>query len=224
MPDERNYLQQEILNRPLRKHGLLDELNLPPGAVTFIRKNRKTLLAGLVCFFLAILGWSGVDHYLTRQEDQAASMLAAALAETDSGQRETLLARVISGYSRTGAAIWAKAELGHLALDAGRYDDAARIYQEVSGKISKSGPLYPLVQLALAAAHEGRNAPPEALAAYQRLGGIKGFAGIALLAAGRVYESQKEYAKAKDAYSRLLALKDLEPGLKERAQSRLDRL
>jgi predicted negative regulator of RcsB-dependent stress response len=223
MSEQNTYFQQEILNKPLQKHGLLEELNLPPKAIRFIRDNRRNLIIGLVCFVLAILGWSSLRYYLARQDDRAAAILAEAVGQKEE-QRKELLGKVLAEYGRTGSAMWAKVEMGHLAVDAQQYDEAIRIYLEVRDDLAKSSPVFPLVQLNLAQAYENKNALPEALAVYQELAKIKGFAGESYLAMGRIHELQKDVPLAKEMYGKVLTEEGVSPTLKEKVLAKLETL
>jgi len=224
MSEQNTYFQQEILNKPLQKHGLLEELNLPPKAIQFIRRNKRNIIIGLLCSALAILGWSSLSYYLVRQNDRAAALLSEAVGQGATEQRKVLLQKVLDDYGRTGSAKWAKVEMGHLAFDAQQYDEAIKVYLSVRDDLAKSSPVFPLVQLNLAQAYENNNALVEALAAYQRLAEIKGFAGEAYLAMGRIYESQKAVPQAKEMYGKVLTEETVPPALKEKVQAKLDRL
>lgn len=224
MSEQNTYFQQEILNKPLQKHGLLEEFNLPPKAIQFIRGNKRNILIGLVCCVLAIMGWSSLSYYLARQNDRAAALLAEAVGQGAVEQRKVLLQKVVDEYGRTGSAMWAKVEMGHLAFAAQQYDEAIKVYLSVRDSLAKSSPVFPLVQLNLAQAYENKNALPEALAAYKDLAGIKGFAGEAHLAMGRIYEQQKNVPQAKEMYGKVLTEEGVSPALKEKVQAKLDRL
>ncbi|HIJ90043.1 MAG: tetratricopeptide repeat protein [Desulfobulbaceae bacterium] len=224
MSEQNTYFQQEILNKPLQKHGLLEELNLPPKAIRFIRNNRRNLIVGLLCCVLAIVGWSSLSYYLARQNDRAAALLSEAIGQGAPEQRKVLLQKVLDEYGRTGAAMWAKIEMGHMAFDAQQYDEAIKVYLGVRDDLAKSSPVYPLVQLNLAQAYENKNGLPEALAAYQRLAEIKGFTGEANLAMARIYALQKDLPKAKEVYGKVVVEEGVSPVVKEMAQAKLDRL
>lgn len=224
MSEQNTYFQQEILSKPLQKHGLLEELNLPPATIRFIRGNRRNLIIALICCVLAIVGWSSFSYYLAKQNDRAAALLAEAVGQRAAGKRKVLLQKILNDYGRTGSAVWAKIEMAHLAFDAQQYDEAVRIYLQIRDDLADSSPIFPLVQLNLAQAYENKNGLPEALAAYQRLAEIKGFAGEAHLAMGRIYELQKAVPQAKEMYAKVLADEGVAPELKERVQAKLDRL
>jgi len=224
MSEQNTYFQQEILNKPLQKHGLLEELNLPPKAIRFIRNNRRNIIIGLLCCGLAIVGWSSLSYYLARQNDRAAVLLAEAVGQGTIEKRKVLLQKVLDDYGRTGSAMWAKVEMGHLAFDAQQYDEAIKVYLSVRDDLAKSSPVFPLVQMNLAQAYENKNALPEALVAYQRMAEIKGFAGEAYLAMARIYELQKAVPQAKEMYAKVLTEEGVSPAVKEKVQAKLDRL
>ncbi|OGQ99931.1 MAG: hypothetical protein A2505_04965 [Deltaproteobacteria bacterium RIFOXYD12_FULL_55_16] len=224
MSEQNTYFQQEILTRPLQKHGLLEELNLPPKAIIFIRNNRRNIIIVLLCCVLAILGWSSLSYYIARQNDRAAVLLAEAVGQSSLEKRKELLQQLLADYARTGSAMWAKVELGHLAFDAQQYDEAVRVYLGVRDELAKSSPVFPLVQLNLAQAYENKNAWPEALVAYQDLAKVKGFAGESYLAMARIHELQKAVSLAKEMYGKVLAEEGVSPALKEKAQVRLGQL
>jgi predicted negative regulator of RcsB-dependent stress response len=224
MSEQNTYFQQEILNKPLQKHGLLEEFNLPPKAIQFIRGNKRSIIIGVVCCVLAIMGWSSLSYYLARQNDRAAALLAEAVGQGAVEQRKVLLQKVVDEYGRTGSAMWAKVEMGHLAFAAQQYDEAIKVYLGVRDDLAKSSPVFPLVQLNLAQAYENKNALPEALAAYKDLAGSKGFSGEAYLAMGRIHELQKNVPQAKEMYGKVLTEEGVSPELKEKVQAKLDRL
>ncbi|HCC55170.1 MAG TPA: hypothetical protein DEQ20_09670 [Desulfobulbaceae bacterium] len=224
MSEQNTYFQREILNKPLQKHGLLEEFNLPPKAIQFIRRNKRNIFIALLVCALAILGWSSLRYYLARQNDRAAAMLATAVAQNEVKQRQELLQKVLVDYGRTGSAMWAKVEMGHIAFEAQQYDEAIKLYLDVRDDLAKSSPVFPLVQMNLAQAYENKNAQPEALMAYQRLAEIKGFAGESYLAMGRIYEMQKSVPQAKEMYAKVLADESVSPALKEKVQAKQDRL
>jgi predicted negative regulator of RcsB-dependent stress response len=224
MTEHNTPLQQEILKRPLQKHGLLEELNLPPKAIAFLRKRKKPLLAGLFCLVTAVLAWSYYEHYTEERNDRAAGLLAEAMALNSLEERSVLLERIAAEYSRTGAAHWAKVELGHQAFADGDHQEALRRYEEVRNDISRKNPLLPLVQMSLAEAQENLGAQAEALAAYEKLAAMPGFAGEAYLAMARIHEKQGATAQAREMYGKALAGDDLPPELKELVRARLARI
>lgn len=224
MPEQNTYFQQEIMNKSLQKHGLLEELDLSPETIQFIRDNSRNFIIILVSCVVAVVGWSSFSYYSARQNDRAAVLLTEATGQGSVAQRTALLRKIIDEYGRTGSAVWAKIELGHLAFDAQKYDEAIKAYLQVRDDLASSSPIFPLVQLNLAQAYESKHALAEALTAYQRLAEFKGFAVEADMAMGRIYELQKSVPKAKEMYGKVLADVGVSPEFKEKVQARLDRL
>ena len=106
---------------PERKRDLLDELNLPPKLVSFIRENARNLQIACICIAVVVLGWVLYDNYTDMQESKSASLLAAALQESSIEQKTQELARVIEEYPRTDSALWSRVELAHLEYQDGKF-------------------------------------------------------------------------------------------------------
>lgn len=214
--DEKNILKSAVENR-----GLLEELHLPPQAITFIRKNARNLQITALCLVLALVGWSYYGNYTKSRTDKAAFALAEAMKQTTAEQKIAGLQDLADKYSGTGPAIWGKLEIGHLAYDDGKYAEAAKTYEEALADVSSSSPLVPLIRFNLAQAYEGSDQADKALPIYEDLSSLKGFNVESQLAAGRILEKQGKPDKAKETYSKLLAQEELPPGIKEILESKL---
>lgn len=224
MSERKIPLQQEIMNRPLQKHGLLEEFNLPPKVIIFLRSNSRFLLAGLIFFALALVGWSYYSHYDGERNNRAADLLAGALAGSSPAEQSAAMESIVKEYGGTGAAVWAEIELGHLAFASGKYKEALGRYQGVLAGLSGKSPLAPLVQLSVAQTQENLGAMAEALAAYEKLAAMQGFAGEAYLAMARIHEGQGAVEKAREIYGKILTEKDMPAGIKELALASLARI
>ncbi len=224
MSEQSAFDQKEIFHTTLKKHGLLEELNLPPKAIKFIRENMRMIQLGLVCLVVGILTWSYIDSYTAKQNDQAATLLAQAMQSSDEIEKNALLQQVVGDYSSTGSAVWGKIEQGHLAYGSGNFDEAINIYLGAQGDLSSDSPLQPLLQLNLAQAYETKGSGNEALAAYARLAEMKGFAGEAYMGQARLYEKQGALEQAKGMYNKVLALENESPQVKEVVRSKLAHL
>ncbi|MFZ5775497.1 MAG: YfgM family protein [Thermodesulfobacteriota bacterium] len=224
MSDQKTYFQADILNRPLQKHGLLEEFNLPPKAIAFIRHYRRHIVAALCGVAVIIVGWSSWQQYRHKLDDRAAGRFAEAVAVVDPQKRQTMLEELLKEFGGTGSAVWARLELGHLAVEAGRFDEALARYQEVLAGLSGTSPIRPLAQLAVAQTLEGKGSQNEALAAYQKLVETKGFAWEAYLAMARIHERQGAMKEAREMYNRVLPLEEVPAPIKEQVKDRLARL
>lgn len=224
MSDQKTYFQPDILNRPLQKHGLLEEFNLPPKTIALIRHHRRNIVIGLCCVAVALVGWSSFAQYRHEQNDRAASRLAEAVGQAEPAKRQALLEALTKEYPGSGSATWARLELGHLARDAGRLDEALATYQQVRDSLSSSSPIMPLVMLSVAQTQEAKQSPNEALATYQKLVDSKGFDGEAYLAMARIHEQQGAAQQAREMYNRVLALEEIPAAIKDQVKDRLARL
>ena len=128
--------------------GLLDQFNLPPAFVAFIRRNRRPLLivAGL-CATLA-LGISGYTTYRDHLAGKAASALDAALI-AGTGSRSQL-EQVVSEFASTPSAMLARIELARLDEREGQRTAAIAKYEAVKAGLGKGSLLKPLVLTKLA--------------------------------------------------------------------------
>lgn len=186
-----------------KKRGLLEELNVPPQVIRFLKENSKNLQIAAVCIVVAILGWTGFDYYQEAQKEASTALLQTALKETDGEKRNQLLNDVITQYSRTDAALWGRLELAHDAYDAGKLDEAATKYESVLKSLSSSNPLSPLVLYSLAQTHEGLKDIDKALDAYARLTEYTGFVAEGHLGSGRMYEKKGELQQARASYEKI---------------------
>jgi predicted negative regulator of RcsB-dependent stress response len=209
--------------QPDTRRGLLEELNLPPELISFIRKNARILQIALICVAVFVLGWIFYDYYAEQQENKGASLLASAMQADSPEQQVQLLENVIREYSRTDAALWSKLELGHIDYQAGRFDAAAARYKETLDSLSSSSPLLPLARLSLAQSYEENGQYDQAIVQYNLLKKNAGFIRQANLALGRIYMAKGEPAQAYKVYEELL--QDLadepDPALKSKIQAKL---
>ena len=225
MAEDNTYLQKDILSKPLETtHGLLEEFNLPPKVIKFLRTNRNNIFYAIAAVMIAILAWSYYGHYVADRNDQAAALLSQAVKQDNVEQRAVMFNKVVADYGQTGSATWAKIELGHLSFDRGDYDDAINRYQVVLDSLSSGSPLLPLVQYNLAQAFENKKSFKEALAAYLELTELNGFNGEAYLSLARIYEVQGVLAQAKAMYKKVIDLEGVSASVKESAKAKLARI
>ena len=184
--------------------GLLDQFNLPPAFVAFVRRNRRLLtIAALVCA-AAALAVSGYTTYREHRATKAASALDAALTAS-SGNRQ-LLEQVARDFSRTPSAVWARIELARIDEREGKRAEAIAGYEAVKAGLSARSLLRPLVLTKLAGLVEQEKQWDRALALYGELAAIIGFEAEAARALGRVNEQAGRTAEAAAAYARYLEL------------------
>ena len=209
--------------QPDTRTGLMEELNLPPGMIAFIRKNARNLQIGLTCFVILVFAWIFYDYYTELQENKGASLLASAMQTEELGERAQVLENVISDYSRTDAALWSKLELAHLDYQEGRFDAAIAKYEEIIAKLSADNSLMPLTRINLAQTYEEAAQYDQAIDQYNLLKKSTGFSDEARLALGRIYTAKDEPAQARKEYEELFGSMEDEadPQLRSRVQALL---
>ena len=209
--------------QPDTRTGLMEELNLPPQMIAFIRKNARNLQIGLTCFVILVIAWVFYDYYTDLQENKGASLLASAMQTESLGERAQVLETVISDYSRTDAARWSKMELAHLDYQEGRFDAAIAKYEEIIAKLPADNSLLPLTRINLAQTYEETARYDQAIDQYNLLKKSTGFSHEAHLALGRIYTAKDQVAQARKEYEELLAgMEDeADPQLRSRVQALL---
>jgi predicted negative regulator of RcsB-dependent stress response len=211
---------------PERKRDLLDELNLPPKLISFIRENTRNLQIAVITVAVIVLGWVLYNQYTELQENKGASLLASALQESVVEQKTQTLAAVIEQYPRTDAALWSIVELAHLDYQAGRFQEAAGRYETILDGLPGDSSLAPLVRLNLAQSYEELNDHDKALVQYKTLKTVTGFSRESSLAMGRIYVFKNEPQKARQVYEEYLNSlgEEPDPVIKAEIQAKLTAL
>lgn len=188
MAEQNAFDRQTIdMNAVVEPEGLLEQFNLPPAFIKFLRNNSKTIWIVISCIAVVVVAASLYDSYRTHTLDKAASALDTALQSADNSEK--LLQGVVEEFSSTPSATWAKIALVKLYQDEKKYDEAVALLVEVDADSSLDSLVKPLVAYKLAALYEEQRAMEKALGAYTVLSGMKGFEADAYKAMGRVQES-----------------------------------
>jgi len=183
--------------------GVLDQLNLPPRAVKFLRKNKTIIQITAVVVTVLVVTVSLYNSYQTNRLETAASKLALSLAAE--GDAKTLgLEEVAIDFSGTSSALWASIELGHMAMKDKQYEKASQYYSQTREKTSPSNPMYGLLTFGIAQAEEAGENYEAAIVNYRTLKGIEGYKDQGYLGMARVLEVQGENAKAVGVYEEYL--------------------
>jgi len=190
--------------------GLLDELNLPPGFIAFLRKNQRPLwiIVAVVATVVTVVSLYG--SYQNYRENKAVAALDAAML-ADKGQQVSLFKQVITDYASTPTGHWARIELAKIDIKAGRLDDAIAQFTQVNQEIKEGNPLKPLVLYKLAGLLEEKKDYDTALARYQELVMFHGFDADAQYAMARVYTAMDKKPEAVTAYQQYLSLTEKSP-------------
>lgn len=207
-----------------RRHGILEELNLPPKVIKFIKENAKNIQIALVAVVVVILASSSYDYYKDKQRDKSAALLASALAQTTVEQKKTALAGLVDDYSSTGAALIARIELAHIEYAAGNYKEAIAKYEDALGGTSSSNPMLPLVQMSLAQAYENAQDLDNGLKYYQLVAKVAGFEVEGYMAIGRIYQNKGQLEEAKKAFQQAIDQEGINPNTKMWLEEKLAKL
>lgn len=191
-----------------RKRDILDELNLPTGVISFLRKNKRNVQISAVVITVMVFGWIFLDHYADTRRDESVVLLAKVLQEKPGLDKDLLLADLLSDYGSTDAALLGRLEMANMAFDEKRFQDVIKGYQEALKDVTANSPLIPLLYHGLAYAYESNNEPDKALTNFTKLSEMAGFKSEGLLAMGRIYENQGAFDKAREIYEKYLALND----------------
>lgn len=187
-----------------RPDGLLDQLNLPPGLVKFLRNNQRTIWICVACVATVVVVVSLYGSYRNYRINKANSALHDALV-ADTTVREQQLVKVAEDYKGTGAGVWSRVELALLTADNGETDKAISQLVSLQTDTAKDDPLYPLILNKLAGLYEKETKNDQAITAYTELMNIPGFTKEASFQLGRIYERQDKKEQAKAMYEKYLA-------------------
>ncbi len=169
--------------------GVLEQLNLPPAVVGFVRKNQRTIYIVLGVITIIVVVWALYDSYQEKQIAASASALAVA-QKTEGDSRLTALQDVVEQYSGSAAALWAKIEIARHYTTTAEHGTALQNYQDVRQIINETNPLFPLVVFGSAQAEEALSNFDAATKEYSILKTINGFEAIGYHGVARIYEIQ----------------------------------
>lgn len=207
------------------KRAILEEMNLPPALIDFLRANAQTIQIAILVGIVAILGWEGYGKYTSVQRARSADMLYQAMKTETPDQRAEQLKALSAKYGKSGSGLWGVVEQGHLAFKDGKFQEAVILYESALGSISAGNPLLPLVRFNLAQAYENLPDQAKAKAAYQALAETPGFAGEGTLGLARLAELEGKNDEARTKYQAYVDLPETKDGpTKEWAKDKIHSL
>ncbi|AGF79464.1 hypothetical protein UWK_02934 [Desulfocapsa sulfexigens DSM 10523] len=190
-------------NAYVEPSGVLDQLNLPPGFVKFVRNNKRILqISGTLIVIVVVVGSLYQSYRTGRLEDSASNLSLSMNAE--GADRIKALEHVVDNYSGTPSALWASVELGHMAMKDKAYSKAKQYYSEVRDDISTSNPMYGLLSFAIAQAEEADKLYSQASASYSALKAIDGYKDEGFMGMARVLEAEGKNKEALAVYEEYL--------------------
>lgn len=188
--------------------GLLEQMNLPPSVVKFVKENKRAVQISIALIIFVIVGWSLYGSYRDNRIEKSTEALSAAM-EAEGQQMIDKLAQVEKDYSGTSAALWAKINAAQEMVLSGKMEDANSKFKEVRNDIGKSSTLRPLVMVGIAQTAEVMGNYDESGGEYQKLTEIEGYRDIGYLGLGRIHELKGDSAKALEIYESYLS--DIDP-------------
>ena len=206
--------------------GVLDQLNLHPSIVSFIRENKKLLqVVGIVTVVL-VVSISLYTSYRESKLEKAANSLAISMEAEGDAQKEALH-HTATEFAGTPSAVWADIELAHLAMKNGSFEEAANRYATVRESVKNSNPVYGLLTYGVAQAQEAGKNYDGSSSMYSELKTIEGYKDEAYLGMARVLEAQGELEKAIGVYEEYLGTmlgENANPRAKQMIQEKMTRL
>ena len=184
--------------------GLLEHFNLPPGVISYIRKNKTMLQIALAVVVGTVVFWALYGSYLEKKIEKSTSALTVAM-QTGAEEKPAALEKVSSEFSGTSAAVWAKVELAHLDMQDKKFADAAEKYTAIKNGLDSSDPLYPLTIFGIAQAREANHDYKAAAEHYGLLKDITGYQVIGHTGIARIQETEGEIGKALETLNSYLA-------------------
>jgi predicted negative regulator of RcsB-dependent stress response len=208
--------------------GLLEQFNLPPKVISFIRRNQRAILLTISAIVILIIASSAYTTYRDYRADRAASALDAALiAKQDNRQ---MLEKVVQEYGSTSSGLWARIELALLEEKEGQRSQAISRLVAINADLSIGSPLKPLVLTKLSGLYEQEQQFDKAVPLATELAALEGFASEAYKTLGRLYEQMGNKEEAAAMYGKFLELTSMQPGQgqvdpnRSMVQSRLNQL
>lgn len=183
--------------------GILDQLNLPPAVVKFLRDNKTILQVLGIVVVVLVVAVSLYTSYRTNRLEGGASSLSLAMSAEGEAKTQAL-EKVVNDYSGTPSALWALTELGHMAMQEEDFKKAGEYYSQTLEKISVTNPMYALLIFAQGQAAEAGKNYEEAYTYYITLKGVEGYNDEGYLGMARVLEAQGKNDKAISLYREYL--------------------
>ena len=184
--------------------GVLEQLNLPPAVVTFVRENKRLVQGCIAAVVIIIVAWALYDAYREKKIEEGASALSVAVDMENTQEKIDKLKSVSAAYAGTSSALWAKIYTAHEMMKTDQKDEALALYEELLAEIDTSSPLYPLVSISLAQGNEIAGNEARAEAEYEKIKQTDGYQGLGYLGLARLSEMAGDTQKALEIYEQYL--------------------
>ncbi len=189
--------------------GVLDQLNLPPAFIDFLRKNQRKIwtVIGITAVIVTVVSLYG--SYRSYTVNKAAKAYDQALL-LEGAEKKTALETVAADFSSTASGVWSQVELARIDQEAGDNGAAITRLSEINSSLKESSLMKPLVLVNLGGLYEQENQLDQAVTVYQKLQNQIGFEAMAANNLGRVYEAQDKKDQARGMYNKYLSLTAIE--------------
>ncbi len=184
--------------------GLLEQLNLPPAVITFVRENKRLVQIAVALLILTVVSWSLYGAYRDSRIEKSSEALSAAL-ELEGPPLLDKLAEVEKEFGGTDAALWASINRAQELMKNSAMVEAGAEFKSIRDDLAASSSVQPLLAFGIAQSAEAEGNFEEAAAEYQKLIEVDGYQDIGYLGAARVYEAQGSRDKALELYENYLA-------------------
>ncbi|MBT8362940.1 MAG: tetratricopeptide repeat protein [Desulfobacterales bacterium] len=183
--------------------GVLEQLNLPPSVVKFVRENKLLVQVSIAVILIAVVAFSLYGSYRKEKIQNGANALSVAMEQEGQARIESLL-KVESEFSGTSSALWAKISSAHEMVKENDVENARQYYQDIRAEAGKSSPLQPLLALGIAQTSEILKQYQQARTEYEFLKTQTGFKNLGYSGLARIYEIQGEKQLSLQVYEEFL--------------------
>ena len=197
---EKEYVDERDKNN---LEGLLEQLNLPPAVVKFVKQNKRLVQAGIAVLVIAVVAWALYGSYRDNQIQKSSEALFAA-QELSGQQMLDKLAEVEKDFGGTDAGLWAGINTAQELMKNGKMAEAQQKFIEVRGELTTSSALWPLVTMGIAQSAEAAGDFQRAVDEYGVLMDLEGYRDIGFLGSARVLELQGNREQALELYENYL--------------------
>lgn len=197
---EKEYEDQRDKNN---LEGLLEQFNIPPGAIAFIRNHQRLLQVLLVVVVVIIVSWALYDSHREKKVKNSGSALSIALG-LEGEQQVAALEQVVLGFSGTDSALWAEINIAHGLARNGKTEAANVKFNALLSTIGKKSALKPLLEFSAAQTSETLGDFSGAAKNFELLKNTEGYQGVGYAGLGRLHELQGDKASALKVYEEQL--------------------
>jgi predicted negative regulator of RcsB-dependent stress response len=197
---EKEYVDQRDKNN---LEGVLEQFNVPPAAITYIMKNKRTIQLVLALVVVLVVSWALYDSYRDKKVQNSGTALSSAMS-SEGPDRVAALEQVAREYSGTSSALWAEIGLAHELEREGKFQEANSLFNTLLAKTGKDTALRPLLILGIAQSAEALGDYQQAIEQYTVLKTTEGYQSIGYSGHARIMELQGDTEAALAIYEEQL--------------------